>query len=84
MKYMYFWDAENQRVIEEPNKILINTCQPYLGMWCLDDRSDNREYGRYGMFSFDKDFNGDHWWVGGPVSCLPNEFRTALLLLGVS
>ena len=81
---MYFWAGK--QVILEPRHILATECKEYLNMPCCDDSSDDYSFGRYGAF---RDVRGsghswDYFWAGCSVVRLPKEFRTQLLLLGVS
>ncbi len=79
MSATYFWDGK--QLIAVPEQIWLNNCEPYLNMLCVDGYASN-ETDRYGQFR--DDAHRELWWKYVKPTDFPKEFRTQLLLLGVS
>ena len=82
MSTTYFWD--NKQLITVPEQIWLENCKPYLDMFCVDGYADADKGGRYGMFVSDVHKHRGYYWYDRPLAEFPKEFRTQLLLLGVS
>ena len=79
MSATYFWDGE--QLIIAPDQVWLENCKPYLDMLCVDEYSLNAS-DRYGKYIED-DYRG-LWWKNISLADFPKEFRTQLLLLGVT
>lgn len=80
--YLYFWDSSNQKVLKTDYDRA--DLYKYKNMFCVDS-SEDQPWLRYGRFEeFRQSEYRDTKWLGHPLYTFPPEFRTHLLLLGIS
>lgn len=82
MSATYFWDGK--QLITVPEQVWLENCEPYIGMYCVDEYGNDESGGRYGMFCPDPKSARGCYWGGRRLDEFPKEFRAALLLLGVT
>lgn len=85
-KLVYIWIEETKLIIEFDPEGVNEVPEKFIGKFSIDTNFNNNSTNRYGKWeaSLDKESHLVTAWVHYPFEIFPIEFKTNLLLLGIS